>query len=204
MRIGFNQLLFAFALLLVSNFVVRADEPAQPNAMPVEITAKIADCPLAGVTCIRLSAVNLSNAQSVIVQGNKATIDSPCGIIGAADQRAVFKMLGKKNVVKKREAQLAATIATAGLGTMIVSDAIDKARGKQDWLGDEAKRRQSTDSLFEERIVLPMDHTEGLLYFVGSVPGSPRLRIATKEWPPDEGPPVDVSQFVEVIVQTPQ
>lgn len=201
MRIDFRHLAIALALLLGSNIAARASESAPLNNAAVELTAKIDECALAGVTCIRLSAVNLSNSQSVIVQGDRARLASPSGNIEAANQRAVYKMLAKKNVEKKREAQLAASIATAGLATMIVSDAIDKRRGKQEWLGDEAKRRQSTDSLFEERIVLPLDHTEGLLYFVGFASESLRLRVVTKQWPPEEGQSSDVYQFVEIPVQ---
>lgn len=92
------------------------------------------------------------------------------------------------------------TIATAGLGTMIISDAIDKKRGKQEWLGDEAKRRKSTDTLFEDRIVLPLDHTEGLLYFQISGSKLPRLRVSTTEWPRPEGQSSDACQFFEIPV----
>lgn len=202
-QIGFRQILIALGLLIVSNAPTHADEPVQPVGAPVEITAKVVACPIAGVTCIRLSAVNLSNSQSLIVQGTKATLTSSSRSVTAESQRSVYKMLGKKNLDKKRELQLAASVATAGLGTMLVSDAIDRRRGKQEWLGDEAKRRQQSDTLFAERIVLPLDHTDGLLYFVVASSAS-RLRISTKQWPPEEGPPSDACEYVEVSVQSAQ
>jgi len=205
MQIDLKHFYLALFIMLsaitMRHAVAQASIQAQTDTTSAQLSAKIVQCKLPDIKCIRLSAVNLSNSQSIIVEGDKAILSSPAGNIAPFNMDEVYKLLAKKCVEIKRETQLAASVATAGLASMVVGDAIDKKRGKQEWLGDEAKHRQSDDELFGERIILPLDHTDGLLYFAGTTSGAQYLRIPTRDWPQEEGASRDAVQFIEIPVQ---
>jgi hypothetical protein len=178
---------------------------AQPLALAadIELSAASEPCDIPGLFCIKLSAVNLSATHPVTVAAAHAIIQSSSGDIKPLAPRAVSSQLSKQQKRKKKHDQVAATVVSGGLATLTVGDLIDKKRGQQAWLGKITSRRRTTDTLFVNRVVLPLDHSEGLLYFSGPVPSSYKLRVPTDAWPPDAAVSM-TNQVIEVAASSPR
>ena len=157
-------------------------QPAATAPPDFDISAQSIACSVPGLICIRVAAANLSSAQGIILDGAQATLLGSGSDSKALTSREAYKRLQKEPQARKFREQLAVGMVTAGLGSMIAGDAIDKKRGGQEWLGRQAKRRNTDESMFEERVLLPSDHTSGLVYFAGALQPGSRLRLPIRPW----------------------
>jgi hypothetical protein len=172
--------------------------PAAP-ALDLQLSAKTEPTPVPNVFCIRLSAVNLSSNQSVKVAADQAVIQDGSAELKPISAREIYTLLSQKQRQKKKRDQITATVISGGLATLTVGDIVDKKESNTAWLGKMSKRRNTKDTLFADRVLLPLDHSDGLIYFAGTVTTSAKLRIPSGTWPTDPAVPM-TSQTIDVAV----
>jgi hypothetical protein len=175
----------------------------QPAALSldVQLSANAESTNVPNLFCIRLSAVNLSSNQSVQVAADKAVIQDGSAELKPLSPKHVYSLLNQSQRRRKKRDEIAATLISGGLATMTVGDIIDKKESNTAWLGKINKRRNSKDTLFAERVLLPLDHSDGLLYFTGPMPSKLQLRIPSGNWPSDPAVPM-TNQTIDVAASS--
>ncbi len=159
-------------MLFLSSAMVRAQESWKPEVGSMKLTARQVDMEC-GFHCIELQVYNNSESQAVVLDASNAECENqhatlPQQIFCAADQAEQDK--GRKQ-------RALASMATAGLGSMLVAEHEEKHNGPLAWLGRETKDRQIRGRIFERRVIGPGDSTAGLIYLKDRPPDVATLRI---------------------------
>ena len=138
----------------------------------MKLTARQADRDC-GFYCIELQVYNNSESQAIVLDASNAECENqhaalPLQILSAAHE-------GEKVNLKKKTTL--ASIATAGLGCMLVAEHEDKKKGPLAWLGDQTKDRKLRCRIFARRVIGPGDNTLGRVYFKDRPPDAATLKI---------------------------
>lgn len=157
--------------------------PQTPNDL--EISAKQISCAVPGMICLRVSAINRSATQIYLVNATDAVLTNSGGSTKALPSTEICERSDKQEWQKVRDEQAAVTLVTAGLGTLVVGDIETKKQNPRAWLGRESEDRARTQEMFDERLILQLDHTDGLVYFNSGAGGINTLRLQMRRWPDD-------------------
>ncbi len=166
---------------LLSPLQAGAAENVTQTPNDLEISAKQVSCPVPGIVCLRVSAINRSATQIYLVNATDAVL----GNMKAVPANEICELSDKQEWQRVRDEQAAVTLVTAGLGTMVVGDIETKKQNPQAWLGRGSEDRARTQEMFDERVILQLDHTDGLVYFNAGAAGINTLRLQMRRWPDD-------------------
>lgn len=171
----------------------------------LELSAKQVSCSVPGVVCLRLSAINRSATDVFAVRADEASLASSTGSSKALSCSEICDLIDRQEWQKKRDEQFATTIATVGLGTMIVGDVVAKKQDPNSWLGRTTEDRKHSEEMFDERLILQLDHSDGLIYFNGVAPGKNTLKVKRKLWPDNkiESNSTSTEISLEVTIEAP-
>ena len=138
----------------------------------MKLTARKADM-YCGFHCIELQAYNNSESQAIVLDAS----NSECENQHAALPQQILSAMDEGEQDKRRKRRALASIATAGLGCMLVAEHEDKQNGPLAWLGDQTKERQLRCRIFARRVIGPGDSTSGRIYFKDQPPDAATLKI---------------------------
>lgn len=170
---------------LLSPLLAAEADSVPQAAHELAVSAKQISCPIPGIICLRVSAINRSATQIYSINATDAVLANASERKKALPSSQICLLSDKQEWQRVRDEQAAVTIATAGLGTMVVGDIEAKKQNPQAWLGRTAEDRARTQDMFDERLILQLDHTDGLIYFNGGPSGTSTLRLQSKKWPDD-------------------
>jgi len=159
-------------MLFVSGAALRGQELWKPEVDSMKLTARKADMDC-GFHCIELQVYNNSESQAVVLDASNAECENQ----HASLPQQILTAVAEGEQGKGRRKTALASIATAGLGCMLVAEYDDKHKGPLAWLGDQTKDRELRCRIFARRVIGPGDSTSGRIYFKDRPPDAATLKI---------------------------
>lgn len=181
--------MLALLLVILAGWVpARAQETGDTSNEPsrCQVSVEVVTCPFPGVSCLKVQAQNLSPSNSIMLSGKQATLGGgdDAKAVPALDPEAVCALVSSARKREKERAELAVSVATAGLGSLLAWEKLNQDSRDQNWLGKVAWQRKTIATLFGDRVLLPLEQSAGLLYFKTKAGSGNSLSLKQSAWPP--------------------